>query len=171
MKTAGGIDDEHIAAVVACLLDRFERGLHRILRTFFIDHGTDLFTDHLQLLDGSGAVDVAGGKHDFLSLLLQVTGQLGGHGGFAGALQTAEHVNGRDRGRPGQLRQVCAHGRSQLFADNLHDLLGRGKGTEHFLSDTFLGDALDKVFGDGVVDICFKERHADLAHAFLDILL
>ena len=40
-----------------------------------------------------------------------------------------------------------------------------------FRSYTFLGNALDKVFGDGIVDIGFKERHADFAHAFLDILL
>ena len=96
VKAAGGIDDEHVAAIVVGVLDGLFGGFDRILRAVLVHGDVDLLAHHFQLLDGGGAVNIAGGQHGLLALLAQVIGQLTAHGGFTGALQTAQHINSRN---------------------------------------------------------------------------
>ena len=171
LQTAGGIDDQHVAAQVAGTLDGFLRGLNGILGAVLVNRHLHLLTDHLQLLDSGGAVDVTGGEHGLLALLDQPTGQLGGHGGLTGALQTAEHVDRQRAGGPGQLGVLAAHKLGHLIADDGNDLLGSRQAGSDLLTDAALGYLLDEILGDGVVDVGLKQRHANLTHALLDALL
>ena len=98
VQTAGGIDNQHVAAVVAGVFNGFLDRLYRVLRALFKDRHVDLLAYHLQLLDGGGAVDIAGGQQRLFAFLGQIVGQLATHGGFTGALQAAQHVD-RGHGR------------------------------------------------------------------------
>ena len=89
MQAARGVDNQHVAAVAARVLNGLQRRLDRVLRAVLIDRHVHLLTHHLQLLDGGRAVDVARGQQGLFARLLQVVGQLGGHGGLACALQAA----------------------------------------------------------------------------------
>ena len=171
VQPAGGIDDQHVPAVVPGVLDGLLGSLDGILGAL-LEHGhLHLLAHHLQLLDGRRAVDVAGGQHGLLALLGQVAGQLGGHGGFARALKAAEHVDRRQAGGPGQPGVGAAHQLGHFLADDLDDLLPGGQGGQHLLAHALLRNLLDEVLGHGVVDVSLQQCHAHLAHALLDGLL
>ena len=123
VQAAGGVDDQHVLAVIPGVLDGFLGGFDGALGALFKHRHAHLLTHHLQLLDSGGAVNIAGGQQGLFALLGEITRQLGGHGGFTGALQAAEHVDRRHRRRPGQLGVAAAHERGQLFVDNFDDLL------------------------------------------------
>ena len=59
---------------------------------------------------------------------------------------------------------AAAHQRSQLFVDNLDDLLLCVQTVLHLQSDAAFGRLLHKVLDDLVVDVRFQQRHAHLAH-------
>ncbi len=60
-------------------------------------HGqAQLFADHVQLIDGRGALQVGGDEHHLPAALLNQPAQLAARGGFARALQPAQH---HDTGR------------------------------------------------------------------------
>ena len=72
------------------MLDGFAGGLHGVLRSFFKHRHVDRRAHDLQLLDGGGAINIAGDQERFFPLLLQKARQFSRHGGFARALQAAE---------------------------------------------------------------------------------
>ena len=171
VQAAGGVDNQHIPLVVAGVIDSFPGGFHRILGTLFKHGHLHLLAHHLQLLDGGRTVNVTGGQHGLFALLRQIPGQLGGHGGFARALQAAEHIHRQRRGRPGQPGILPTHQLGHFLADDLDHLLPGGEGGQDFLAHAPLGDLLDEVLGHGIVDVGLQQRHAHLAHAFLHVLL
>ena len=81
------------------------RDLNGIALAHLENRDIQLAADDLQLLDGSGTVDVARDQQRALALLLaHEAGELGAVRGFTGALQADQH---HDRGRlggDGQLR-------------------------------------------------------------------
>ena len=91
MQPAGCIDNQHITLIIPGIFDCFLSGFDRILGSFFKHGNVDLLSDYLQLFDGGRTVNIAGGQHRLFPLLGQVSGQLGAHGGFTGALQAAKH--------------------------------------------------------------------------------
>ena len=171
VQAARGVDNQYVAAVAARVLNGLQRRLDRVLRAVLIDRHVHLLTHHLQLLDGGRAVDVARGQQGLFARLLQVVGQLGGHGGLACALQAAEHIDGGHAGRPGQPRVFRAHQGGHFLVDDLDDLLGGRKAVQHLLAHTALRDPLAEVLDDQVVDVGLQKRHAHLAHALADGLL
>ena len=171
MQPTGGIDNQHITAVVPGVFNGFLGGLHRILCALFENRHIHLLADHLQLLDGSRTINVAGGQHGLLALLGQVSGQLGGHGGFTGTLQTTQHVNGRNATGPSQLGVAAAHQLRHFLIDDFNDLLTGGQGGENLLSYTLLGNLFNEILGNSVVDVSFQKSHADFPHTFLHGLL
>ena len=156
---------------MAALLDGLLRRLDRVLRAVLVHGHVHLRADHLQLLDGGGTVDVAGGQQRLFALLLQVVGQLSGHGGLTGALQAAQHINGGHGGRPGQPGVLGAHQGRHFLADDLHHLLGRGQAVQHLLAHAALGDFFAEILDHQVVDVGLQKGHAHVAHSLLDGLL
>ena len=156
---------------MAALFDGLLRRLDRILRSVLVYGHVDLRTDHLQLLDGGGTVNVARGQQRLFALLLQIVGQLSGHGGLTGALQAAQHINRRHGRRPRQPGMLGTHQGRHFLADDLHHLLGGGQAVQHLLAHAAFRDLLAEILDHQVVDVGFQKRHAHVAHALLDGLL
>ena len=130
-----------------------------------------LLAYHLQLLDGGGTVDIARGQKRLLACFLQVIGKLSGHGGFARALQAAQHIDGGHAGRPGEPGVFRAHQGGHFLVDDLDNLLSGRQAVQHLLAHAALGDLFAKVLDHQVVNVRLQKRHAHLAHAFLYGLL
>ena len=94
MQPPGGVEDHKIIAVILRAHDRAARDFNRVTLPHLKDRDSDLFPDHLKLLDGGGTVNVAGDQQRPFSLRFEVFGQFCAMGGFAGALQPAHHQDG-----------------------------------------------------------------------------
>ena len=64
MEPAGGVQEDHITAVVPGMADCILCNLHRVTLTLLEYRQVQLATHHLQLLDGGGTVHVAGGQQE-----------------------------------------------------------------------------------------------------------
>jgi len=69
MEPAGGVQEDHITAVVPGMADCILCNLHRVTLTLLEYRQVQLATHHLQLLDGGGTVHVAGGQQGPLAKL------------------------------------------------------------------------------------------------------
>ena len=167
MKAAGGIDDQHVAAVAARMLNGLQRGFNGVLRAVLIHRHLNLLANHLQLLDGGGAVNIARRQKRLFACLLQIVGQLARHGGLTRALKAAKHINGRNAGRPREPRVFRTHQGGHFFINNLDHLLSRGQAFQYLLPYAPLGDPFAKIFDDQIVNVGFQQGDAHLAHALL----
>ena len=132
MEPAGGVQEDHITAVVPGMADCILCNLHRVTLTLLEYRQVQLATHHLQLLDGGGTVHVAGGQQGPLAkLAAHQPRQLGGGGGLAGALQAHHHHNGGTAVGHGEPGGAAAHELCQLFVDDLDDLLGGREAVQH----------------------------------------
>src|ERR1039458_7201672 len=100
VETAGGIDDEHVAAGVDRFAARFfgkalDGRRIRFADLAFVKVGLDRRRNDFELLARSRAVDVDGDKQRTVSAILQPVGKLAGGSGFARALQPGHEHNGR----------------------------------------------------------------------------
>ena len=171
VQTAGGVDDDRVAAIVARVFHGLFGDLHRIALALFKDLHAHLSADDLQLLDGCGAVDVAGDEQGLFAALLDEVAELGGHGGLARALQSAEHVDGRRLGGIGQFGVGAAHELGQFVVYDLDDLLAGREAAQNLLPHGALGDLFDEILDDCEVDVGLQKRHAHFAHRGLDVRL
>ena len=130
VEAAGGVDDQHVAALRLGLLERPGGDLDRVgVGAFLVDVGADAPADGDQLVDRGRAVDVAGGEGDvLLAVLAQEAGELGAGGRLARALQAGHQDHGRAAGGEGQLAAGAAHQPGQLLVDDLDHLLARDRG-------------------------------------------
>ena len=62
MEPAGGVQEHHVVAVLPGVLDGGPGDVHRVGLTHLEHRNVQLSAHHLQLLDGGGAVDIAGGQ-------------------------------------------------------------------------------------------------------------
>src|SRR6185437_1110044 len=56
-----------------------------------------------------------------------------------------------------------------LVVNDLEDLFTGVEGAQHLLTDGALGDALNEVVGDGVVDVGIEQRFAHFLHGLTDV--
>ena len=171
LQAAGGIDDDIVVAVVLGVAHSLLGGEHRVLGAPLEHRGPGLLPHHLQLFDSRGAVDVAGHQQGAVALGLQLVGQLGGVGGFTGALQAAHHDDGRRVGGHFQPLLAAAHQAGQLLVDDFDDHLGGGEALHHLAAHGAVGDFLGELFGHLVVDIGFQQGQAHFPHGFLYVRL
>jgi hypothetical protein len=138
-----------------------------------VDRGVDvdagLLGVDLELLDGGGALQVAGDQHRVAALGLQQLGELAGRGRLPGALQAGEHDDG---GLPGaRAGGLAAERPLELGVDRLDDLLRRVEGLGDLLADQRLAQPLDDALDDLEVDVRLEQGEADLLQRRVDGLL
>ena len=167
MQAACRVDDDGIVAHRTGVVYRLLRRLYGVLGALFKHFDARLAADHLQLVDGGGAVDIPRDEEGLFPLLFEKDGELAAQRGFARALQAAHHD---DRGGP-----VChfelgiggAHQRDELVVDDLDDLLGGIEAFEDLLPHRLFGDVGDEFFGDEDVDVRLEQGDAHFAHGAL----
>ena len=171
MEAAGGVQEHQVVAVLFGVLHGGLGDVHRVGLPHLENGDIQLSTHRFQLLDGGGAVDVAGGQQRALALLAHVAGELGAVGGLARALQAHQHHHAGGFGADIQFLGLPAHQGAELLVDDLDDHLGRRQGLQHLPAAGPLGDGLGKVLYHLVADVGLEQGHAHLAHCLLDITL
>ena len=164
MQPSRGIQNHVVVAVIPRVGHRLLGNLHRVALSPLKDGHSRLFTDHLQLIDGSGTVYVARHQQRAVPLPLQPFGQLGGMRRLAGALQTAHQKNARRTVGARQRHRLPAHQSGQLLVDNFNDHLRRRQALHHLGPDRPLGHGIGKILGNLIVDVRLQQRHAHLTH-------
>ena len=171
MQAARRIDQYDVDVLPARMIDGCAGNLGRILvLAARVEFGADLGCEHLQLIDGRGAVHVTADQQRFFLLaLLQQPGQLGDGCGLAGALEPGHQDHGRGLRRQVQAFVGLAHDLHQLLLDDAdEDLAGREAG-QHFLTHRALLDVIDEGAHDGQRHVGLEQRHAHFPQRVLDV--
>ena len=170
VEPAGGVQKDHVVAVLEGVLHRGLGDVHGINLPHLEDGDVQLLAHHFQLLDGGGAVDVAGHQQGALAVLLfHKARQLGHVGGLAGALKAHHHHNGGGLGGDGQLGAGAAHELGELLVDDFDNHLGRGEGLQHVGPHRLLRHLGDELLDHLVADVGLQQSQADFPHGLLYI--
>ncbi len=113
-------------------------------------------TDHLQLVDRSRPLQVAGHQKRRMSLAAQPGGQFSGQCRLTRTLQAGEHHHGRRRLGECQLAGLAAEDADEFFVDDLDDLLRRVQRTGHLHALGAFFDPADEVPHDGQRNVGFQ---------------
>ena len=157
MKAPGRIDDDDVAQMAGRIGNGVLGDGDRVLAAFFGVNGHIQFlTEDLQLGDSRRAIDVGCYHERALALRLQLFGELGCRRRLTSPLETDQHDDGRRFRCNGNAALGPAEEFRQFIADDFDDRLRRIQAAEDFFTDGFFFDFLDKVFGDGKVDVRFE---------------
>ncbi len=128
--------------------------LHHVLAALLgIDGHAYLGANDLELLDGGGAVHVAGHEQGFLArALLEAVGELAGEGGLTRALESG-HEDDRGLAREVEPHALASHQGGELVVHDLHHELAGLHGGEHVHAHRLLLHGVGKLLGHFVVDI------------------
>ncbi len=181
VQTAGGVDDQHVAAGNDSLPARFfHQALHRLgelrggvrLAHFaFVDLRLYRLRHNFQLLARRRTVHVHRNQQRTVPAGLEPVCQLARSGGLAGTLQSGhQHHRGRLRSEL-HARRVFAESLDQFIAHDLDDLLAGRKRGQHFLPHGFGLDAVDQLFHHFEVDVGLKQRQPDFAQRLGNVFL
>ncbi len=121
-QTTRGVDDHHIPTDPRRLGHPGSRDVDRA-RRLAEDVDTDLCTEHPELLDGGGTLEVRRDQIWLAALLLEPRRELCGGRGLTGTLETRENDDGRGTRRVGHLQSRTAQHLDELLVDRLDDLL------------------------------------------------
>jgi hypothetical protein len=189
-SSAGGVEDDDVAAVLFGEVDGVAADLHGVFVVALgIDGHVGLLAEGVQLVDGGGALQVGGDEEGIFAFGFQVEGELAAGGGFAGALEAAHHEDGGAGGDEhdawggtGEAHAaarcfaaglgdvgVGAHEADEFVVDDFDHLLARLDGGEHDGADGLFGDFCDELVDDVVVDVGFEEGGAHLFHGVADV--
>gem|GEM_PF-6423487 len=113
-------------------------------------------TDHLQLLDGGGTVDVAGDQQGPVAFALQFLGDLRTVRGFTGTLKADHHDDRRRMLRFREAGLSAAHEFREFFVDDLDDHLCRRQAGHDLGADGPFRDFRREVLCDFVADVRFQ---------------
>jgi hypothetical protein len=134
----------------------------------------------LELLDGSGPVDVGGHHHGLPALLLDEASDLGRGGGLAASLETHHHdgvhlpvpETQRSLHRPHESHQlVVADLDEVVLGGHLHLLPAVGDLRMDDLPDRLFLHMVDEALDHVELHVGFQQRDADLLDCVLDMLL
>ena len=115
---------------------------------------------------------VAGSQKRAPSLALQQIRQLGGSRGLTRALQAHEHDDvGRAVLRKHELGLGGAQELRELVKNDAHHVLCRRQGIQHVGRHALFLARGDEVLHHAIVDVRFQERHANLTHRGIDVVL
>ena len=168
---AGGVEQHH---VVAAELGGFQRAPGDLRRLLAGDdrQGLDIeiAPEHRELLHRRRAIDVERGhQHLALVALGQAAGELGGRGGFAGALQADHHDRDRRHGVEVDGLAVGTEGGDQFVVDDLHHHLAGRHRLDHGGADRLLANFFGKTSDHVERDVGLQQRAAHLAHRGIDV--
>ncbi len=133
------------------------------------DRHAGTLTDHLQLGDSAGTLEVAGDQHRGVSLRLEPLRELAREGGLTGTLQTGEHDDRRRGLRELQTTGLAAEDPDEFLVDDLDDLLGRVQRAVHLGALGAHLDLLDELAHDGQRDVGLEQGEADLTAGRVDV--
>ena len=119
--------------------------------------------ERLQLIDGCWPVGVGGHQQRSTPLLFEVQSELGGGGGFTGALQAGHQHHGGGLFGLGQGRIGPAHHLNKLLVDKLDELLIGADATHHIGAEGFLAHLSDEAFDHRQADVGIQQG---AAHVF-----
>ncbi len=126
--------------------------------------------EHGQLLHRRRPAHVERSHQHFLLLALgEPLGDLGGGGGFAGALQADHHEDDRRRGVQIDALPLRAQRRNELVVHDLDDHLAGGDRLHHLDADRVLLHFVDEDARDIERDVGFQQRAAHLAQTLVDV--
>ncbi len=169
VQAPGRVEDDHVPALTARLLDPVGDRLNRVWPCK--DGDLELAAELLELLDGGRAREVGRDERGRVPFLAQEKRELRGGGRLARALQAGEQDHGRRLAGERELRAAAPHQRRQLLVDDRHDLLARREALGHVGAERPLAYARDEVLDDLEVDVGLEQRKADLAHRAGDRIL
>ena len=135
VQPAGRVEDDDRNLLVAGFFDRVLADEHRVRRSRLrVDLAAELLAEHLQLVNGGGALEVGRDEQRPAAALFDQPAQLAAGGRLAGALQPAEH---QDRGAGFEMERMVhrPHQVDQLPMDDADDVLVRIERLEDLLAD------------------------------------
>ena len=157
MKPPGRIDDDDVAQMAGRIGNGvLGDGYWIFTAVFGVNGHIQFLAEDLQLSDSCRAIDVGCYHERALALRLQLFGELGCRRRLTSPLETDQHDDGRRFRCNGNAALGPAEEFRQFIADDFDDRLRRIQAAEDFFTDGFFFDFLDKVFGDGKVDVRFE---------------
>ena len=170
LQTACRIVNHEVKTVVLSILVAVLDDFDRIALAFVINRNADGLAEHLQLLDSGRTVNVSGNE-ERLPLLLAAHPEcdLACESRLTRTLQTNHHDAHRRRCGKIDFLGFATHDGHKLVVDNLHNLLTRGHGIEHFGAHGLFLDRLHKVAGHVEVHVGSEERATHLTQRFRHI--
>ena len=141
LQPAGGVDDDRVLTLGACLLDARARGGHGVLALAGGDRDLELTAELLELRDRGGTLEVGGDEERRAAVLAQHERELAGGRRLPGALEPDEEDHRRRPAGEGEPGVAPAHRPRELLVDDLHDLLARREALRDLLPERALLDA------------------------------
>ena len=170
MEAARRVQQDRVKSVVLGVGQGVPGDLHRVDLPLGKHGDPQLFSHHLELGDGGGAVYVAGRQQrPFAHAVFEIARQLGAVGGLAGALEAHHHDHCGSGVGKGDLGVGAAHHLRQFFVDDLDDLLGGGQALQHIAAGDPLRHRGHKVLHHFIADVRLQQGHADLPHGLLHV--
>ena len=169
LQSPGGVEDDRVAELFLRLDHRIAADVDRVGR-LAVDRHADLGAERLQLLDGTGALQVGCGEERLAAPRFEGEGELRGSRRFARPLQPAQHDDDRPVGAQGDFVIDRTHEPAEFFVDDFDDLLGRIDPFQHVLPDGLGFDVGDELRDDREVDVGFEQGPPDFAQPFADVV-
>ena len=170
-QPAGRVDDQHVVIVVPGPVHCGARDVGRLLvglRREEVHAG--LLGHGLELVDGGGAVHVAGNRqHLLLAVLAQPLGDLAHRGGLARALQASHQDDGGRLGGQIQLGGLATNQVHHGIVDDAHQRLAGGERLQHLLAQCLFLHLGNEVAHHGQGHIGLQQGDADFPQHFLGI--
>ncbi|GBC91520.1 hypothetical protein HRbin14_02292 [bacterium HR14] len=166
LQASCGVQNQHIVAVGAGIGVGGARDAHRVARPSLfgrVDIDAYLLAQHLQLLDGGRALEVARCHHRFAPLRARPARQLRAGGGLTRPLQATEHEHGGRRRRPANRLRLAPQKRNQLVAHDAHHMLVGRQALQHLVADRLLTHPRNKLLHHPKINIRLQQRQADFA--------
>ena len=162
-QTTSGIDDDNIIILGLGLADGIVGNLDYILVVGLrINGNTHALANHVQLLDGSRTVNVAGNEQRILMLtLLEHLSQLTAECGLTRTLQTRHQHDGRTAFQL-QFYGLATHQFCQLVMDNLDHQLAGLDGCEHIHAHGLLLHCIREGLRNLVVHVGIQQGFTDV---------
>ena len=165
LEAPGGVHQHGVEALGPGLVNSGRGDVFRFGLGAKAEHlHADLGAEGFELLDGRRPVDVCSHQQGLAPLLLEVQAELGGGGGFAGALQAGhQHHRGcTGLATCGQGGVLAAHGFNQLLVHQLDKFLIRANAPHHLGAHGLAANLFNEVLNYRQAHICLQQGSTHL---------
>ena len=169
VKATGGVEDDDVTLLFAGGSEGRFTNLWRSQAFLMENRHVQLATEHLQLLDGRGPLQVCSDEHrPLLFSFAEVTGQLAAGGRLSRTLQTRHQDHRRARFLPRDLMIDGTHQIGEFILNDLGEHLAGVDTFDDFRTEGGLTNALFKILDHRQRGIRLQQRPANLAARILD---